>query len=140
MTEYPSTSDTARLKPSASHSPPSSLERGTEPRGWPSLGQAPLGQAQKAAKDVPPWVSPLSYPGTPSKQGPGWKRQTDFFSDGWKKMTYSKPCPSLSIHLVKRRQSLLSGERWAVIQLKEGVCKGRGAGQQQRWSWPLAHH
>ena len=76
MTEYPSTSDTARLKPSASHSPPTSLDRGTEPRGWPSP-MHPRGQAQGAAKDVPPGLAHYLTLELPPGRGPvGKDRRT----------------------------------------------------------------
>lgn len=47
----------------------------------------------------------MPHPGSPSRRGPGWNKQTHFFSESLWKMTYSKPSLSVSVIRRKRRAS-----------------------------------
>ena len=74
MTEYPSKSDTVRLEPRASHSQPSSLERGTDPRAR-LYPVRLLSQAQEAAKMSP--RGPACGLTLGALQGGAWLEKTD---------------------------------------------------------------
>lgn len=78
----PSRPDTMRLKPSVPHSPPSSLEGGTDSRGWLCLSDQ-LSQVQEAIRDVHPGSACGLTLGSPPDRGlVGKDRRTSSPSDG----------------------------------------------------------